>query len=120
MVATGDRFNPGILLFVWFLVAFFYMSYVVYQRKPGQLAPSIIVGSTAGVLAYVASGTLDVVTLGAKPHHLVGIGGPDRGHLAANAPCANGASGVAEPDSCKRGHTVAVDQPVFPTSSALA
>lgn len=58
---------PGLLLFLWFLAAFFYMSSAAYARQPGRLAHLVIVGSTAGVLAYVASGTLDVVTLGAKP-----------------------------------------------------
>jgi putative inorganic carbon (HCO3(-)) transporter len=58
---------PGLLAFIWLLVAFAYTVVRGYQLADSRQLQVLLVGLAAGVLAYVAAGTLDVTTLGSKP-----------------------------------------------------
>ena len=58
---------PGLLAFVWLLVAFYLTARQALTRLDDRPATAMVIGAVAGVSAYVAGGLLDVMTLGAKP-----------------------------------------------------
>jgi putative inorganic carbon (hco3(-)) transporter len=58
---------PGLLTFIWLLVAFFVAAVQAHARTSNHETQLLLVGLTAGVLAYISGGLLDVMTLGAKP-----------------------------------------------------
>lgn len=57
---------PGLLALLLLLVAFSALLLAAYRHAPRQEQP-LLVALAAALLAYVAGGTLDVVSLGAKP-----------------------------------------------------
>ena len=58
---------PGLLAFLWLLVAFCFVVVRAYRATSDQDLRVLLVGLAAGVLAYVVHGFVDTVTLGAKP-----------------------------------------------------
>ena len=58
---------PGLLAFLLLVAAFYGTVYGAYRRTESRQVQLLLVGLAAGVLAYLAGGALDVMTLGAKP-----------------------------------------------------
>jgi hypothetical protein len=58
---------PGLIVFVWLLLSFIYTAVSAYKAPASHDIQVLLVGLAAGVLSYVAAGTLDLSTLGSKP-----------------------------------------------------
>jgi putative inorganic carbon (hco3(-)) transporter len=58
---------PGLLALLWLLVAFYVTLWRAYRLTTDREIRWLLVGLAAGVLAYVAGGLPDAITLGAKP-----------------------------------------------------
>ena len=58
---------PGLLAFLWLIVAFFVVVTRAYRATQNRDLRVLLAGLAAGVVAYLGNGLLDAVTLGAKP-----------------------------------------------------
>lgn len=58
---------PGLFAWSWLIVAFFLVSYRLIRSTTDTQIHMLLVANAAAVAAYLATGTLDIVTLGAKP-----------------------------------------------------
>lgn len=58
---------PGLLAFLWPLIAFYYGLARTYRMSTGRDLRALLVGLAAGVLAYLVSGLLDLLIWGGKP-----------------------------------------------------
>jgi putative inorganic carbon (HCO3(-)) transporter len=58
---------PGLLAFLWLLFSFTMTVIFAYRQTNKRYLQLLLVGLSAGIVAYIAGGLLDTVTLGAKP-----------------------------------------------------
>jgi hypothetical protein len=76
---------PGLLAFLWLLVAWVYTVWRKYHTSECSEYRILLVGLVAGVLAYLTAGFIDAMMLGAKPGVglwiLLGIGAAPIGSL---------------------------------------
>lgn len=73
MQTAADLGLPGLVAFLWFLIAWFIQALKRIKQEDSVNKRLLLMGVTAGMVAYLGHGVMDALMLGSKPTFMVWV-----------------------------------------------